>query len=135
MKPIKLTESERQNILKLHNSNILIEQSTGKTIADIQTLVGTTADNKLGPKTLAAIKTKLGQPDKSVTTTTTTTASTETTKTELPSDFGQVKPIQMGQVKVGALKVDGGKVTDVTTSTTQSKPEEKVSDAIDSKNV
>ena len=67
MKPIKLTESERQNILKLHNSNILIEQSTGKTIADIQKLVGANPDNKLGPQTLAAIKAKLGQPDKSTT--------------------------------------------------------------------
>ena len=67
MKPIKLTESERQNILKLHNSNILIEQSTGKTIADIQKLVGANPDNKLGPQTLAAIKAKLGQADKVVT--------------------------------------------------------------------
>jgi hypothetical protein len=67
MKPIKLTESERQNILRLHNSNILIEQSTGKTIADIQKLVGANPDNKLGPQTLAAIKAKLGQADKVVT--------------------------------------------------------------------
>jgi hypothetical protein len=67
MKPIKLTESEKENILRLHNSNILIEQSTGKTIADIQKLVGANPDNKLGPQTLAAIKAKLGQPDKSTT--------------------------------------------------------------------
>lgn len=67
MKPIKLTESEKLDILRLHNSSIIIEQSIGKTIADIQTLVGTTPDNKLGPKTLTAIKTKLGQPDKSST--------------------------------------------------------------------
>ena len=67
MKPIKLTESEKENILRLHNSNILIEQSTGKTIADIQKLVGANPDNKLGPKTLAAIKAKLGQADKVVT--------------------------------------------------------------------
>lgn len=135
MKPIKLTESEKLDILRLHNSSIIIEQSTGKTIADIQKLVGANPDNKLGPKTLAAIKTKLGQPDKVTTTPTTTTSSTETTKTELPSDFGQIKPIEMSQVKVGGLKVDGGKVTGVTTSTTQDKSEEKVSDAIDSRNV
>lgn len=67
MKPIKLTESEKENILRLHNSNILIEQSTGKTIADIQKLVGANPDNKLGPQTLAAIKAKLGQADKVVT--------------------------------------------------------------------
>lgn len=67
MKPIKLTESEKENILRLHNSNILIEQSTGKTIADIQKLVGANPDNKLGPQTLAAIKVKLGQADKVVT--------------------------------------------------------------------
>ena len=84
MKPIKLTESEKLDILRLHNSSIIIEQSTGKTIADIQKLVGANPDNKLGPKTLAAIKTKLGQPDKVTTTPTTTTSSTETTKTELP---------------------------------------------------
>ena len=135
MKPIKLTESEKLDILRLHNSSIIIEQSTGKTIADIQKLVGANPDNKLGPKTLAAIKTKLGQPDKVTTTPTTTSSSTETTKTELPSDFGQIKPIEMSQVKVGGLKVDGGKVTGVTTSTTQDKSEEKVSDAIDSRNV
>lgn len=67
MKPIKLTESEKRNILKLHKSNILFEQSQGKTIADIQALVGTNPDNKLGPITLAAIKTRLGQSDKSST--------------------------------------------------------------------
>ena len=135
MKPIKLTESEKQDILRLHNSSIIIEQSTGKTIADIQKLVGTNPDNKMGPKTLAAIKAKLGQPDKVTTTPTGTTTSTGTTKTELPSDFGQIKPIEMPQVKVGGLKTDGGKVTGVATSTVQGKPEEKASDAIDSRNV
>ncbi len=134
MKPIKLTESEKLNILRLHNSSIIIEQSTGKTIADIQKLVGANPDNKLGPKTLAAIKTKLGQPDKVTTTPTITTNSTETTKTDLPSDFGQIKPIEMSQMKVGELTTDGGKVTGVATSKVQSKPEEKASEAIDSKN-
>jgi hypothetical protein len=134
MKPMKLTESEKLDILRLHNSSIIIEQSTGKTIADIQKLVGANPDNKLGPKTLAAIKTKLGQPDKVTTTPTITTSSTETTKTDLPSDFGQIKPIEMSQMKVGALTTDGGKVTGAVTSTVQGKPEEKASEAIDSKN-
>ena len=125
MKPIKLTESERQNILKLHNSNILIEQSTGKTIADIQKLVGANPDNKLGPQTLAAIKAKLGQPDKSTTPTVdgftyeqlkgvgwtddqiaktkykslipTTTTTMKTTDTKTPETIG------MERMKVGSL--------------------------------
>lgn len=132
MKPIKLSESEKQNILKLHGSNILVEQSTNKTIADIQTLVGTTPDNKLGPMTLAAIKTKLGQPDKSSVPTidgytyeqmkeigwtdeqlakskfkslipTTTTTSSEQNKTELTPDSEQIKPIEMPSIKVKGI--------------------------------
>lgn len=68
MKPIKINESERNIILKLHNSKILSEEATGgKTIADLQKLLNVTTDNKLGPVTLAAIKTKLALPDKDVT--------------------------------------------------------------------
>jgi|688.fasta_scaffold01523_47 hypothetical protein len=135
MKQIRIDKNDKLRILSLHNKNILAEQTTeNKSIADIQKLLGLKDDNQFGPQTLAAIKTKLGQPDKVTTTPTITTSSTETTKTDLPSDFGQIKPIEMSQMKVGALTTDGGKVTGVATSTVQGKPEENASDAIDSKN-
>ena len=141
MKPIKLTESERQNILKLHNSNILIEQSTGKTIADIQKLVGANPDNKLGPKTLVAIKAKLDQPNKVEATTTTTTIAPTDTKTPEAISMERMKvgsltkgPTQSGlQVGVGRIggtpEVKSAQLAD----TSGEKP--KAEDAVDSRNV
>jgi hypothetical protein len=123
MKPIKLSESEKRNILKLHGSNILVEQSTGKTIADIQTLVGTTPDNKLGPKTLAAIKTKLGQPEKYVTTTTTTITPK---KDELAKDETMSK---------GKQEVEVGGSTSLTFGSKEPSFDSKDSATIDSRNV
>ena len=158
MKQIKLTEQEKLNILKQHSSKILVEETKGKTIADIQQLLGVKVDNILGPQTLAAIEQKLGtiksgtpnvdgitydilkkvgwtddqigKDPKYKSLLPTTTKGEDTTTTTK-----QVKPIEIPQVKVGGLKVDGGKVTGVTTSTTQDKSEEKVSDTIDSRNV
>ena len=130
MKPIRIDESEKFKILNLHKCVLVEEETSNKTIADIQKLLGLKSDNQLGPQTLAAIKTKLAQPSK--TTTDTTTPSTQTTKTELPSDFGQTTPIQMGQVKVSGLKVDGGKVTGVETSAGKPKGDEKSTEATDS---
>ena len=63
MKPIRINENEKKEILGLHGSKIITEEATGgKTIADLQKLLGVKADGYLGPQTLAAIKSKLGQP-------------------------------------------------------------------------
>ena len=141
MKPIKLTESEKENILRLHNSNILIEQSTGKTIADIQKLVGANPDNKLGPKTLAAIKAKLDQPNKVEATTTTTTIAPTDTKTPEAISMEKMKvgsltkgPTQSGlQVGVGRIggtpEVKSGQLAD------KSGEKPKADDVVDSRNV
>ena len=141
MKPIRLTESEKQNILRLHGSSILIEQSTGKTIADIQKLVGANPDNKLGPKTLAAIKAKLGQPNKVEATTTTTTIAPTDTKTPEAISMERMKvgsltkgPTQSGlQVGVGRTggtpEVKSGQLAD------KSGEKPKADDAVDSRNV
>ena len=64
MRPLLVTENEKENILKLHNSKPIVEQfETGKTIADIQRLVGAKDDNYLGPETLKKIQSKLSLPD------------------------------------------------------------------------
>jgi len=69
MKQNRVSQKERERILQMYGSKYLNEETTGnKTIRDIQALVGNVkVDNILGPQTLAAIKAKLGQPDKSTT--------------------------------------------------------------------
>ena len=68
MKQNRVSQKERERILQMYGSKYLNEETTGnKTIRDIQALVGVNTDNILGPKTLAAIQAKLGQPDKSTT--------------------------------------------------------------------
>ena len=65
MKPIIINENEKERILGLHKCVILEEQEyTGKTISDIQKLVGAKDDNYLGPETLQKIQTMLALPDK-----------------------------------------------------------------------
>lgn len=51
-----INESEKQRILGLYNRNFLFEQAGNITIADLQRLIGVTADNQMGPQTVAALK-------------------------------------------------------------------------------
>ena len=129
MKRIKINENEKRAILGLHSSKIINEETTEvKSIADIQRLLGVKDDGILGSQTLAAIKGKLGQPDKSTTTTVdgftyeqlkgagwtddqlaktkykslipTTTTTTTTMKT---TDTKTPEAISMEKMKVGSL--------------------------------
>lgn len=51
-----INESEKQRILSLYNRNFLFEQAGDVTIADLQRLIGITADNQMGPQTVAKLK-------------------------------------------------------------------------------
>jgi hypothetical protein len=46
-----ISESEKRRILSLHKPRFLFEQSTDITIADLQSLIGVSVDNNLGPDT------------------------------------------------------------------------------------
>jgi len=46
-----INENERNRILNLHRPRFLFEQSTDITIADLQSLIGVSVDNNLGPDT------------------------------------------------------------------------------------
>ena len=46
-----ISESEKNRILNLHRPKFLFEQSTNITISDLQSLIGVSADNNLGPQT------------------------------------------------------------------------------------
>lgn len=157
MKPIKINESEKNEILGLHSSKILSEQTTqGKTIADLQKLLGVKADNFLGPQTLAAIKAKLGQPSgtstpmvdgftyeqmkaagwtdellaktkyKSLIPTTTTTTTITPKTGELAKDE---------TISKGKQEVQVGGSTSLAFGSKEPSFDSKVSDAVDSKNI
>ena len=53
---LTINESEKQRILNLYNRNFLFEQAGDITIADLQRLIGVTADNQMGPQTVAVLK-------------------------------------------------------------------------------
>ena len=46
-----INESEKRRILNLHRPRFLFEQSTDITIGDLQSLIGVSVDNNLGPDT------------------------------------------------------------------------------------
>jgi hypothetical protein len=46
-----INESEKNRILNLHRPKFLFEQSTNITISDLQSLIGVSVDNNLGPQT------------------------------------------------------------------------------------
>jgi hypothetical protein len=61
MKRNIITENEKLRILSLHtNKPINEQQQLNRSIKDIQNMIGVSADNALGPQTLAKIKSLIG---------------------------------------------------------------------------
>ena len=55
---MRITESEKKRIIGLYNRNLISEQDA--TIAQLQSLIGVSSDNVMGPKTVAKLKELLG---------------------------------------------------------------------------
>jgi hypothetical protein len=115
MKKLYISESERIEILKKHNSKLLSEadqvvQQTNYTISDLQNALVKAGQNpgkvdgQFGPATLGAAEKAIGG-----------TATPATTASTTPN---QVVPAvtSLETKKVTSLKTDGGKVTGVETT-------------------
>ena len=97
MKKLYISESERIEILRKHNSKILSEQNqpvqTNYTIQDLQNALikagqnPGTADNQFGPKTMGAIEKAVG----GATPTTAATATTATATTQGTPDITNIE--------------------------------------------
>lgn len=123
MKKLYISESERHEILKKHNSKLMLEENPPAqqnfTITDLQNALikagknPGTVDGQFGPKTLAAIEQAIGATTPTTTTQNTTTTSTVTTP---PSGTQGTGITSLETKKVTSLKTDGGKVTGVETT-------------------
>lgn len=125
MKKLYISESERIEILKKHNSKLLSEQvstaqnlgtqptQTNYTIQDLQNALIKAgqnpgkADNQFGPATLGAIEKAVGNAAPVTTATTTTPAGAVPKSPEV---------VSMDRKKVTAITTDGSKVTGAETT-------------------
>jgi len=120
MKKLYISESERYEILKKHNSKLMLEDTPPAqqnfTITDLQNAlikVGQNpgkVDGQFGPATMAAIEKAIGSGTPAATTSGQGTPATTT------SGQGTPATTSIETKKVTSLKTDGGKVTGVETT-------------------